>query len=192
MASEYELKACLRGRLREFRQRVEGAGWELQYRGRMTDRRYDTPDEELGERDEVLRLRLYDAEFGRSRAVLAWKGAASEADGFKLREEVETEIRNPDRAGELLERLGYSRVTMEIDRRIESWERTGVTLRIEEYPRMDTLVEIEGDPGAVESRLADLGLRREEWKAWPLDRFVHRFEERTGSRARLAGGPEHA
>ena len=59
-------------------------------------------------------------------------------------------------------------------------------LRVEQYPRMDVLVEIEGSPLEVSARISELGLPAEAWKPWPLDEFVERFERRTGASAVLA------
>ncbi|HKK07978.1 MAG TPA: hypothetical protein VKA44_03765, partial [Gemmatimonadota bacterium] len=132
--------------------------------------------------------RRFVPEEGAERVVLGWKGPASETGGFKRREEIETEVADGEAAGRLLERLGLGSVSLALDRAIEVWEKDGVTVRIEEYPAMDVLAEVEGDPEVVEARIRELGLPREPWKPWPLDRFVERFEARTGREARLARG----
>lgn len=182
---EFELKArveaptALRRRLRE-------AGWRRTFRGEMRDRRYDTPDRRLEAEDRVLRIRRYSPTEGDGRAVLAWKGPASAERGFRLREELASEVGDPDAAAAVLARLGYPEVTLAIDRRIEVWEKEGVVVRIEEYPRMDVLAEIEGDPAAVEARIGELGLAREAWRPQGLPAFVERYERRTGRKARLA------
>lgn len=183
---EYELKARLREEPEAFRRRLRASGWVDTFRGEMSDRRLDTPDRRLEARDEVLRLRRYLPEAGEPVSVVGWKGPAEAEEGFKLREELECEVREAGPVRELLGRLGYSAVTLAIDRRIERYEKEGVTLRIEEYPRMDVLVEIEGEPERVRARIPELGLPREAWKPWPLDEFVRRYERRTGSTARLA------
>lgn len=187
---EYELKARLAGGLDAFRRRLREAGWSLAFRGEMSDRRLDTPDGALEARDEVVRIRRYVPETGDSVAVLGWKGPARTEEGFKLREEVECRVGDAETAREILARLGYSAVTLAIDRAVERYEKAEVTLRIERYPRMDVLVEVEGDPVRVRARLEELGLPRDAWKPWPLDEFVRRFERRTGGAARLARGTE--
>lgn len=190
---EYELKARLEGDGEELGAELEGLGWSRRFSGAMLDRRYDTPDQRLEARDQVLRLRRYRGEDGRERAVLAWKGPVGEEEGFKRREEIETEVADPEATVDLLGRLGFSSVTAAIDRRIELYEKGDVHLRLESYPVMDTLVEIEGAPSEVEDRLEELeavGLPVDAWKPWPLPEFVHRFEERTGERARLSRPPD--
>lgn len=183
---EYELKARLREPVDRFCRRLEEAGWSRRFAGRMVDVRCDTPEGDLTDRDEVLRLRVYVPDHeGETRCVLGWKGPAGEEDGFKRREELETRVASAEAAYGIIRRLGFSRVTRRIDRRIRLFVRDGVSARIEEYPAMDVLVELEGPPGEVRDRMADTGLPPEEWKPWPLPEFVRRYEERTGRQARL-------
>lgn len=186
---EYELKAHLEDDGEALRSRLEAGGWELLFSGEMRDRRFDSPDGSLAARDEVLRIRGYSEEGSdEGRVVLTWKGPTGEEAGFKLREEIETEVADAAATAGLLERLGFGEVTMAIDRRIELYRKGAVSVRIESYPRMDTLAEVEGPPPAVEERLPELGVPRDAWKSWPLPRFVERYEERTGREARLATG----
>ena len=185
MKQEFELKAALADGGVSLRRRMAAAGWRLVFEGEMSDRRYDTPDRSLEGRDEVLRVRRMTAA-GEHRAVLGWKGPASERLGYKVRAEAETPIGDAETTVRILERLGFTEITLAIDRRVELYEKGGVRVRIEAYPRMDTLVEIEGDPHAVDERLPELGLPREAWKPWGLPEFVRRYEERTGLAARLA------
>lgn len=184
--NEYELKARLPGGVEAFRRRLRETGWTLTFRGEMSDRRFDTPERTLEARDEVVRVRRYRPEAGETRVVLGWKGPARTEEGFKLREEVECRVEGAPAARELLARLGYSAVTLAIDRAVERYEKGAVSLRIERYPRMDVLVEVEGEPERVRARLEELGLPRDAWKPWPLDEFVRGFERRTGERAVLA------
>lgn len=186
---EYELKARLEGDGEGLADELERLGWSPGFSGEMIDRRYDTADRRLEARDEVLRVRRYRSPDGGERAVLAWKGPVAEEEGFKRRAEIETEVSDPEAAVELLGALGFTAVTAAIDRRVELYRKEGVQLRLESYPVMDTLVEIEGPPAEVDARLEELeaiGLPAGGWEPWPLPRFVQRFEERTGRRARLS------
>jgi len=188
-AAEFELKGRLGGELPgpdALRVALEEGGWRRTFRGEMIDRRLDTEAGELEAKDEVVRIRRFRPDEGTERAVLGWKGPASEAGGFKRREEIETDVADGEAARALLARMGLDRVALALDRRIEVWEKDGVTVRIEAYPVMDVLAEIEGEPAEVEARIEELGLPRDPWKPWPLARFVERFEARTGSAARLA------
>lgn len=184
--SEYELKARLREEPDGFCERLESTGWSRRFQGRMVDLTFDTEEGQLADSDEVLRLRVYvpDAD-GETLAVLGWKGPATTEEGFKRREEVEARVSGADAAREILGRLGFRRVTRRIDRRIRLFVQGGVSVRVEEYPRMDVLVELEGPPSEVQERIPELGIEEGEWKPWPLPEFVRRFEERTGREALL-------
>jgi predicted adenylyl cyclase CyaB len=182
---EVELKALVPD-LADARARLERAGARLVYEGRLEDRRYDAPDRSLAARDHVLRLRVYrDAESGAVRtAALDWKGPTGYDAGYKVREELSTDARDPDALAAILERLGYV-VTREIHREIAQYEVAGATVRFERYPRMDTLVEVEGVPEAIELAARATGLPREAFTSERLPAFVARYEARTGERAAL-------
>src|SRR5450759_1138061 len=83
-----------------------------------------------------------------------------------------------------LEGLGYG-VIREIDRDSEQYLCRGATVRVERYPRMDALVEVEGTPTTIEEAIAATGLPRDGFTAERLPDFVRRFELRTGLRAAL-------
>ncbi len=160
------------------------AGAELVFRGEMIDRRYDRAGA-LEARDEMLRLRVYrgDETYG----VLAWKGPVSVRDGYKHREEHETRLADAAAAAAaltILERLGYE-VVMQIDRRIAEYRLGGAAVRIEWYPAMDVLVEVEGEPAAIERSVAATGLPRAHFLSEALPHFIAEYERRTGRRARI-------
>ncbi len=162
---------------------LRAAGAELQFTGTLTDRRYDTPERALASRDHVLRLREYrDANGGR--ATLDWKGTTGYDDGYKVREEISTDAADADALATMLERLGYE-VTREIDREINQFLFRGAIVRIEEYPRMDALVEVEGTPESIETAIAATGLPREGFTSDRLPDFIRRFERRTLLRAAI-------
>ena len=75
---------------------------------------------------------------------------------------------------------------MEIDRRIEVYRLGAAVLRLERYPRMDTLLEVEGPPAAIERAVAATGLPRERFHAESLPYFLAAYRRRTGRQARLA------
>ena len=180
---ELELKAVVPDR-EQLRRRLREAGAAMRSGGRMTDVRYDR-GEELTRRDEVLRVRTYHRAEGRVELVLGWKGPAGRSpEGYKVREEIELPAGADP--GLLLQALGYRPVHV-IEREIEIWHLGGATARLERYPRMDVLVEVEGEPDAIERVVAASGIPRNEFTAEPLVEFVRRFEERTGAQAELAG-----
>jgi predicted adenylyl cyclase CyaB len=187
---EVELKAVvtdLEGKSRL----VHDAGATLVFEGALRDRRYDTADRALSAKDEVVRVRTYQSSAS-TRVLLDWKGAVDTTSGYKVREEISTEISDAEQLEAMLEKLGFV-VMKEIDRRIIQYAMGGTIVRFEEYPRMDTLVEVEGAPEAIEDVIAVLRMSRGEFTNESLGAFVTRFEQRTGVRAAtserdLAGG----
>jgi predicted adenylyl cyclase CyaB len=182
MFREIELKAVVDD-LPARRRRVEAAGGRLVFEGRLEDRRYDMPDRALAMRDHVLRVRRYEGTGGAS-AELGFKGPTEYIDGFKQRGELAAPTPDPDALARILEELGYI-VTRAIDRRIAQYELAGAVVRFEEYPKMDTLVEVEGDRDAIERAIEAIGLPREAFTVDRLPDFVARFEQRTGELAAL-------
>ena len=165
---------------------VERGGGTLVFEGRLEDRRYDTPERALAQRDEVLRVRVYRDGSG-TRAELDWKGPTGYEAGYKVREELSVATADGDELGAVLERIGYV-VTRAIDRRVSQYSLAGATVRFEEYPRMDILAEVEGAPEAIERAIRVLGLPRDAFTSERLPEFVARFEARTGERAALCDG----
>lgn len=163
---------------------VERAGGRLVFRGRLEDCRYDTVDRQLRVRDDVLRLRVYRDERG-VRAELGWKGPTRHEDGYKVRDEVGAKSPDADTLRYILERVGFV-ITREIDREVTQYELHEATVRFERYPRMDDLVEIEGEPDAIERAIAAIGLPREAFTSERLFEFVRRWEDRTGQSAALS------
>jgi adenylate cyclase class IV len=164
------------------RTKLSAAGAVLVYDGRLEDRRYDMPDRSLALRDHVLRLRVY-----RSDTVvtsLDFKGPTGYVDGFKVRDELTVGANDPAALARILEAMGYI-ITREIDREIVQYTYAGAVVRFERYPRMDVLIEVEGEPEAIERAISALGLPRERFTAERLPDFVLKFESRTGERAAL-------
>jgi len=180
---EVELKSVVDDVERR-RANVERAGATVVYAGRLEDRRWDTPDRALLAKDHVLRVRTYRSEAG-VRAELDWKGPTRREGGYKLRDELETKVSDPDTLGEILTALGYE-VSIAIDREIVQYDLEGTMIRFERYPRMDDLVEVEGEPEDIERAIAVLGLPREGFNTDRLPDFVKRYEERTGARALIS------
>ena len=180
---EVELKAVVDD-LAERIKKIEAAGGSLSFEGRISDRRYDFTSGELSARDEVLRVRRYQ-NAATSRTYLDWKGATEFRDVYKVREEVTTPVEDFESLEQILTRLGLE-VIWEIDRDIAQYELSNAMVRFESYPRMDVLVEVEGEPEAIENAIEVLGLPRGTFKSWRLAEFVADFEHRTGVRAAVS------
>jgi adenylate cyclase class IV len=154
--------------------RLTAAGGRRAFRGMLHDRRFDRAGE-LAARDEVLRTRRWVPDEGTPRTELGWKGpTARSPEGYKSREERELTVTGGD-AEALLAGLGYAPVHA-IDRRVEVWHVAEAVVRVEWYPRMDVLVEVEGAPGAIEAAIRASGLARESFSDEPLAAFTARYD----------------
>jgi adenylate cyclase class IV len=161
------------------------AGAILEFQGDMLDRRFDRGDR-LADRDEVLRVRVFrQADGAPAYAVLAWKGPHSKQGRYRRRAEAEARVADPDGVMTILERLGFA-VSLRIDRRVEVYRLGEAVLRLEWYPDMDVLLEVEGEPAEIERAVAATGIARERFLAESLPYFVAAFERRTGRAALLA------
>src|SRR5256885_8140027 len=180
---EVELKAVLDS-WRDRTIRLERAGATRVFFGRIEDRRFDTEARSLAATDVVLRLRIYRGADG-ARAELELKGATGYEDGYKVREEIGCGVSDPESIALILSGLGYV-VTRTIDREIEQWDLGGASVRFERYPRMDDLVEVEGEPDAIERAILAIGLPRSAYTADRFADFPMRQDVRTGRRPALA------
>ena len=178
---EVELKACvpdpdaLVGRLRT-------AGAREDFVGELIDRRFDYSDASLLARDEVVRVREYLGVDGSSQTSLEWKGPTSTVAGYKQREEIGVQAGDPETLVAILGRMGLS-VTRMIERQIRQYRLDGAVVRMEHYPQMDDLVEVEGEPDDIERAIAQMGIPRDQYSTDSLSEFARRFELRTGQRA---------
>jgi adenylate cyclase class IV len=164
------------------------------FRGLLVDTRFDREGDLFG-RDEVLRVREFRPREGASEFILGWKGPATvSSGGYKQRTELEYAI-VPRIAGPeaLLSALGYRAILL-IERYVEYYRLAGADVRLEWYPRMDILVEVEGGAPEIEAALALMAIPREEFTSESLTAFAARYGARTGrpallSLAELAGEP---
>jgi len=168
------------------RRRLVESGAKAGFRGLMEDRLLDR-DGTLAARDEVLRIRSWRPDGGAASAQMAWKGPTRRSpEGYKRREELEVGVEGDGSAAlGILAALGY-RASRAVDRFVEVYRVHDATVRLEWYPRMDVLVEVEGTPEAIEAAVKLTGLPRASFEPEPLAEFVRRFEERTGESAALA------
>lgn len=180
---EVELKAVVDD-LAERKRKIEAAGAALSFEGKISDRRYDFASRELSGRDEVLRTRRYQSRAS-TRTYLDWKGSTEMQGAYKIREEITVPVEDFDSLEKILEKLGLT-PTWEIDREIAQYQLAGATIRFETYPRMDVLVEVEGEPAAIEAAIEALGLPRGTFTNERLSDFVDKFEHRTGVRSAIS------
>lgn len=180
---ETEVKARVPD-LKAFEASLTKAGATVEFLGEMTDHRFDRKAK-LADKDEMLRLRIYRPQNGETRGELCWKGPVEAEGEYRHRQEIEFEVSDPWNALALLDRLGFTE-SLRIERIVTVYRLGSATLRVERYPEMDILVEVEGDPESIEKAVAVTGLPREEFLPESLPEFVSRYEKRTGRPARLA------
>jgi adenylate cyclase class 2 len=180
---EVELKAVVHD-LEAARSCVLRNGGVRRESGALRDRRFDTPDRALRARDVVLRVREFSGT-PRGYATLDWKGPAAVAGGYKERDETSLGIAHADVAVRILHGLGFV-ISFTVERTIDVYTLHGATVRFELYPRMDTLVEVEGEPETIERAIAALGMLRADFTTGRLADFARAFEERTGARAAMS------
>jgi adenylate cyclase class IV len=190
-ADEVELKAVVPDPV-ALAARLAAAGARLVFAGGLEDRRYDTPDGALERRDELLRVRTATpapGAPGSARTTLDWKGPTRHEGGYKVREEHSTPVGDPAVLVLVLERLGLQ-VRREVDRDIEEYVlgagAGAAALRVEHYPRMDVLIEVEGPPDAIERAIVATGIPRAAFGAGRLVDYKLAYERRTGQRAATA------
>jgi len=152
------------------------------FRGRMSDHRYDLPSHALEMRDQVLRVRTFEPAAGSARraAEVAWKGATQLDRGYKVREELQFTVGDAAPVEAMLVHLGLA-VTEAIDRGVEYYELNAAVLRLEWYPRMDVLIEVEGSPAAIEAAVTASGVPRAAFNPDRLLDFAARYQRRTGT-----------
>jgi predicted adenylyl cyclase CyaB len=164
------------------------AGAELVYRGAMMDRRFDRKGR-LERRDEVVRLRVYHpSDRSREWGVLGWKGPVRRQGEYRAREEWESRVDDPKAVLVILRHMGY-RICVRVDRAVEQYRLGDATVRIEWYPQMDVLAEVEGTPEAIEHVIVATGLPRDAFLPESLPYFTAAYEERTGRIARVSRLP---
>ncbi|HEV8303639.1 MAG TPA: hypothetical protein VGQ25_01645 [Gemmatimonadales bacterium] len=183
---ELELKARVEDP-EALRQALLAADARLVYRGAMLDRRFDRKGR-LDARDEVVRLRVFRPADGSAMwGVLGWKGPAGTRGAYRHREEWESRVDDPQATLVVLRRLGY-KIVRRIDRAVEQYRVGDATVRLEWFPAMDVLAEVEGAPDAIERAIAVMGLPRGAFLPESLPYFTAAYEQRTGRAARTARG----
>ena len=151
MDQEIEVKFYLQD-LAAFRQRLLSAGAFLtQPRVKEINLRFDTPQRNLSQKAQVLRLRQDEA------AHLTFKGPGALEGGVLSRQEIEFEVSEFAAARRFLEALGY-RVFTTYEKIRENFTLAGVQVSLDEMP-FGNFTELEGpNPEAIRKLAESLGL----------------------------------
>lgn len=149
---EVEVKFMLRD-LAPIRRRLVDMGAEI-IAPRVFERnvRFDTADEALLARQQLLRLRQD------TRVRLTFKGPAAEdvASEAKVREEIELEVGHFDRMSAVLQRLGFLPIQV-YEKYRETYQWRGVEIVLDEMPFGD-FIELEGVEADLRPAAEALGL----------------------------------
>jgi adenylate cyclase class 2 len=148
--SELKFPVADLDQVRVFLQRARAV--VVQTMARETNLLLDTEDKRLRTTGCVLRLRRHG-----DRKILTFKGPASYRGAIKERPEHETEVADLDRAGEILQKLGFS-VYMRYEKDREEWRLEDVSVVLDHTP-MGAFVEIEGPPERLPEIADLLGLK---------------------------------
>ncbi len=144
MPLEIELKVRVESH-EPLRMRLRAEGAEFVATVLESNRIYDRPEGSLRRAGCGLRVRSSRVlEGSGGGAKMTFKGPATRGV-FKTREEVEVRVDDADAAGELLERLGFTR-RLEYEKRRERWRLGECIVELDEPARLGLFVEIEG-PG---------------------------------------------
>jgi adenylate cyclase class 2 len=163
---ELEIKLYLSD-LPAFQLKVEALGGQLiEPRLHEINLRFDTPDGELTQTAQVLRLRQDTA------ARLTYKGPGETIDGVHARREIEFTVSNYQSAKALLETLGYQ-ISLMYEKFRTTYTLDGLQITLDEMP-YGNFTEIEGSPAAAIHAVAEkLGIN---WEARILDSYTSLFD----------------
>ena len=115
--------------------------------------RFDTADEALRQRDELLRLRQDTA------VTLTFKGRSLEAEQqseAKVREELEVQVSNYETAVAIIQRLGFTPQQV-YEKYRETWRLHDVEIVLDELP-FGQFIELEGTEAAIKETAVQLNL----------------------------------
>ncbi len=179
----------LRGRidcLNKFRDQLSIAGAKMSQKGFMQDYYFDNPFLNLKSKNQKLRIRAIDYKL----IQLCWKGPISVDKQTKIREEIEVGVKNVEPLIEIFEKLGFQN-TRFYERYFETYLLYDVKIRIEQFPIMDILVEIEGEQHLINRAVTHLNISKDVFGPKTLVSFIKEYEIRNGTPAKLSGFPDN-
>ncbi len=179
----------LRGKiddLNKFRDQLNIAGAKMSKKGFMQDYYFDNPFLNLKSKNQKLRIRAIDYKL----IQLCWKGPISVDKQTKIREEIEVGVKNVEPLIKIFEKLGFQN-TRFYERYFETYLLYDVKIRIEQFPIMDILVEIEGEQHLINRAVTHLNISKDVFGPKTLVSFIKEYEIRNGTPAKLSGFPDN-
>jgi adenylate cyclase class 2 len=159
---EVEVKLKV-GNLRTLRNRLEAVQCELKVPRSFEDNWiFDFADQKLRKQRQLLRIRQFAGQYS-----LTLKGPSALSQHFKIREELETEIRDGKLLRAIFERLGMS-ITFRYQKFRTSYSlrvskrRAPVNVSLDETP-IGNYLEIEGSEAEIEQLALKLGYPKQEF-----------------------------
>jgi adenylate cyclase class 2 len=178
-AAEIELKFTVAD-IAAFRAKVESLGLKLvTARSFEANTLYDTPDRQLRQRRQLLRLREY-----AGRSLVTHKRVAENNDGdlrYKTRIETESLVEDAAALAEIFAQLGYGPVFRYEKFRTE-WDADGGHLLLDETP-IGVWAELEGPPAWIETMCERLGVTPEQCTTESYGMLFLAWKDRTHSPA---------
>jgi adenylate cyclase class 2 len=149
-----------------FESRLAGMGAKLQHaRVFECNLRFDLPNGELTKTHQVLRLRKDD------RAHMTYKGPARPDQPVSIRQEIEVEVSDFNKARLFLQALGYL-VSVQYEKWRTTYQMANVEIDLDELP-FGSFCELEGpDAGSIQSVAEGLNL---DWNARILESYLAIF-----------------
>lgn len=146
----------------ELAPRLEAIGFQLEVAAQPERSVLWDRDRELYARGCALRVRTYGG-----RAWITWKGAKREDPLLKIRPELETALANVEAMEGILRELGYTPV-LAMEKLRATLRRNDLLACLDETP-FGSYLELEGEPGAIQAAMTDLGLGPEgaELRSYP-------------------------
>jgi len=145
----------------QMRDRLGKTGARLLHDREFEDNRvFDFPDQALHQRGEMLRIRILERG-----VVLTFKGPGRLEGGKKVREETESTLAVSEAVSltDILQRLGM-RQAFRYQKYRTTWLLQGLHVTLDETP-IGTFLELEGEPGSIDSVAALLGFTPGEYIA---------------------------
>lgn len=181
MANEVEIKFVIRD-LAELQQKLAECGFcEITPPTCEMNTLYDTPDQDLRRRGELLRLRLYG-----ERWVLTHKSKneSAEADSnsrHKSRVERETPVSDGDQMDAIIRALGYA-PTFRYEKLRAEWSDGEGHVVLDQTP-IGNIAEIEGEPDWIDRTAEQLGVAHADYVTSNYATLFFEWKARTGSKA---------